>query len=204
MQSGRWEWRTFFATPLPLALRERFGIRSPAPGGSLDTYILSLMSPHNVKVRNGRLEIKHLDEVDRGLERWHTTRESTFPVDAQAIHDVFEAWAVPAPVVIARRLAADEFLRTVVRTVPSLAIVNVTKRRTRLELGGCAGEYASLDVEGRPWHTLAFEDADPTRVLDAIAELGLGPRVNTSYPAGLKRITGLTATPVLATEEGIC
>jgi hypothetical protein len=79
--------------------------------------------------------------------------------------------------------------------------VSITKQRVRLDVGPCRGEHVTLDVGGRHWESVAFEDADPWRVLDAVAALRWSVADNTSYPAALKRITGVTTPDAAPTRQ---
>jgi hypothetical protein len=191
---ARWEWRTFFADALPEHLAERFTLKDEAPEESDEIYILAAASPNNVKIRHGRMDIKRLEATDRGLERWRPGFAASFPVEPRAIHAAFEAWGIPAPIVLPRRASLDEFVADVVRPVAELRIVYLHKSRKRTAIQGCAAEHTTLTVDGTRWHSIAIEDEDPDRVLTAVASLELGPRPNTSYPAALKAMISEAAT----------
>jgi exopolyphosphatase/guanosine-5'-triphosphate,3'-diphosphate pyrophosphatase len=199
----RWEWRTFFSEGLPRSLRDRFsdGVAQMRPTD--ETYILSLATPHNVKIRDGRLEIKELEASERGLERWRPTLVTPFPIEGSSIHAACEALGIPAPIVVPRHATVEEFLRDVIEPVATLRVVHLLKRRERHVIEGCMAEVAVLDVGSERWTTLAIEDADVEHLLAAVDHLGIGPRPNVSYPAALKQITGFTSNPALRAEEGI-
>jgi hypothetical protein len=191
----RWEWRAFIAGELPAPLRERLAEPTDPPSESDETYILSRRSPHNVKIRGNRLEIKTLEDSDRGLQRWNPTLRTSFPVDRPAIDAAALAWGIAPPPMVPSPVDAGAFLYHVVERSPVLRVVGVRKRRWRLRVGGCAAEHAELDVGGARWHTIAVEDADADRVLRAVASLGLGARANLSYPAALWIITASSNSP---------
>src|SRR4051794_35176885 len=76
----RWEWRTF---------GERFGaaedgLAAVAPERveeSAEVYLLSPDSDASVKVRSGRVDVKHLLAVDdHGLEQWVPVLKAGFPL----------------------------------------------------------------------------------------------------------------------------
>lgn len=192
---ARWEWRTFFADALPPHLAERITLEDEPPEEGDEIYVVAAESPHNVKVRHGRIDIKLLEATDRGLERWRPTLKARFPVEPPAIRAAFDAWRLPAPIVLPAHASLDEFVNEVVRPVPALRLVYLHKTRKRTVIQGCAAEHAVLRVEGDRWHTVAVEDSDPERVLTAVASLDLGPRANTSYPAALKAIAFGRAQP---------
>lgn len=199
----RWEWRTFFGSTLPADISALIGSSADSAPAGPETYILSGGSPHNVKIRDGQLEIKWLEEVDRGLERWRPVLVTPFPVDADDIRAACDAWMLPPPVLLPRHASIDEFLLEIVRPIALLRVVRLTKRRARMALFGCAAECAALEIEGSRWYTLALEDADPSRVIEAVGRLPLQGRPNMSYPTALKQIAGLTSGPALAAEEVI-
>ncbi len=193
--AGRWEWRTF----APATLADQFAhlARHPAEPPSDETYLLSRSSPHNVKIRGGRLEIKTLIAIgSHALEQWRPTLRATFPVGAAEILAAYQAWALPAPVTLPRRASIERFLAEAVAGVPALRPIHITKRRAALTDAGCAGELVEIITEHQTWISVAIEDEDPARVLAAVRRLGLAGRDNENYPTALKRIAGLTGTSV--------
>jgi hypothetical protein len=171
-------------------------------GFSRESYVLSLASPHNVKIRNGRLEIKHLVATDAtGLELWHPVLSSDFPLDRIAIQSVWAAWRLPLPLVTASRYTHAAFLQEIRNTGAALSRVDVEKRRTRLTIATCEGEHVSLAILGHEWESIAFENVDPLTVWNAVEEIGLRNAEITNYPAALKRLAGLTQVSNQQMEE---
>lgn len=193
----RWEWRCI-GRSLPFDPARL----SVAPGDakmSSETYLLSTLTPHNVKVRNAMLEIKRLQErAADGLEQWRPTARAAFPLDAATLVELWDAWGIAAPADHTVFASLADLVRDVVSPHPTLRRVDLVKRRTRVSLAGCNGELVELDIAGERWVGAAFEDADPALVRGAVAALGLDVRTNLSYPAALKRIVGL---PVLVAPE---
>jgi exopolyphosphatase / guanosine-5'-triphosphate,3'-diphosphate pyrophosphatase len=187
----RWEWRTLertFAAP-PLLTGE------PAGDGVTvheETYLLSLLAPHNVKVREGRLEVKRLERVgSAGLELWRPVVHATFPIDGATVAKACDAWGVEPPAGDVRSYSLAELLREVVVPHHDLRIVSLVKRRIPITVAGCLGERAQITLGKHRWHTVSFEDADPARVRAALRELGLDSTRNENYPRALKRILSL-------------
>lgn len=189
MSDYRWEWRTFARSPAYSAMRPRnIGEQATV---SRELYVVSLASPHNVKIRDDRLDIKLLVSVDvSGLEQWRPLLKSEFPLGENAIDAVWRAWGLPEPVVHCRHCTRAEFINAIVMAEPALRQVEIEKRRTRMTVEECAGEYAALTIGGEEWETIAFEDVDPFRVWKAVRAVGLENAENTSYPAALKKILG--------------
>jgi hypothetical protein len=161
---------------------------------SRELYVVSLASPHNVKIRNDQLDIKLLVSVDvSGLEQWRPLLKSAFPLDENAIDALWRAWGLPEPVIQRRHCTRAEFLDEIIKSEPAVRAVEIEKRRTRMTVEECAGEYAALTIGGEEWETIAFEDVDPFRVWQAVRTVGLENAENTSYPAALKKILGFGA-----------
>jgi len=187
----RWEWRAFersFVVPPSGADAERFD----APVERDETYLLSLLSPHNVKIRDGRVDIKRLERTEaNGLELWRPVLKGAFPIETGALAAACEAWGIPGPAGDTPAHSLAELLQNVVVPHRQLRIVTLTKRRLPITVAGCRGERAHITVGGHHWNTVTFEDADPARVLAALAELKLDPTANENFPRALKRILGL-------------
>ena len=188
----RWEWRTFVRGTLPLRHDLLTWVGAPeAPRD--ETYLLSACSEDNVKVRNLHLEIKRLERRNSGLELWIPVLRAAFPVGMRVLDRVYAAWRVREPVPRQTRYTLAELEHEIVSPAAALRAVLVTKRRTRIESRECHGELVELLVQGERWESVAFEDPDPARVLNAVRHLALARFANTSYPAALKRIAGLAA-----------
>jgi exopolyphosphatase / guanosine-5'-triphosphate,3'-diphosphate pyrophosphatase len=180
---SRWEWRAFGAD-LGAAEAVLAGSALGPVQESEELYLLSVADT-NVKVRDGLLDIKLLREVDaQGLERWEPVLKQGFPLPAAAVAPVFDALGVPAPPPTRAAYTLGQFLAELVEPT-GVRAVPVRKRRRRYTLGGCLAEVADLWVDGRGARTIAVESPDPAAVLAAVRGLGLGGRVNTSYPRGL-------------------
>ena len=180
----RWEWRTFGSSfgPEVDALGER---ASDPPVESEELYFLA--GPNqNVKVRDDLIDIKLLREVDAdGLERWEPVMKEGFPLSADQAPRVLEALGLSPPTFEREAYTLDQFLGEVLEPSGAIRVVAIRKRRTRFTVGGCMGELADVEAEGRSVRTFAVESEDATAVISAVRGLGLGSYVNTSYPRGL-------------------
>lgn len=182
----RWEWRTFERTFAATAAVEPAG-----NAVSEQTYILSLLSPHSVKIRDGRLTVKRLERAgERGIHLWRPVLQAPFPIAADELAIACDAWGIPRPAPGTPPQSLSDLLRNVVVGHRALRIVTLTKRRMRISVGPCQGERGQIAVGRHRWNTLSFEDADPNRVLDTLDGLGLSPANNEDYSSALKRILG--------------
>jgi hypothetical protein len=187
----RWEWR--IAEPAPSARIGALGIDPSAEAVSREVYLLSRVSPHNVKVRHGGLEVKRLERVTRHhVERWRPVLGCPLPINADDLGPVWEAWGIAAPPGGRPEYSLDQILAEIVEPDARLAAVRVAKQRARFTEAGCAAERARLDIGGEVWETFVLESEDPERVLHAIDTLGArlgGPLPDgTDFPAMLKYV----------------
>jgi exopolyphosphatase/guanosine-5'-triphosphate,3'-diphosphate pyrophosphatase len=188
----RWEWRTF---------GESFGgaedrIRSHGAGKvrtSSETYIVSVASSTNTKVRDGLLDIKKLQQVDENaLEQWYPVMKAGFPLSPIVILDVFRAWNTPMPRVAREGYDFDQLVRELVEPSLSLRAVQVIKERHGYTINGCIVEIADLKFDGVPIRTVGVEMEDPARVTETVAMLSLERFENVNYVRALKRFKGIS------------
>jgi exopolyphosphatase/guanosine-5'-triphosphate,3'-diphosphate pyrophosphatase len=180
----RWEWRTF---------GDRFGGAEKRLGSmeperltqSDETYLLSAQSVDAVKVRDGLMDVKHLEQVDDdGLELWRPVMKSPLPISAADAGAVLAALRVQAP------LAGDAYDLVGLVDVADGAVrlVSLHKTRRHYMIGGCMAELTDLRSGDRLTSTIAIESEDPLRVITAVRELGLGSRPNTNVPRALRAL----------------
>ncbi len=199
-EANRWEWRTFARSPaysgiLPAQRAEEIAF-------TRENYLLSLASPHNVKIRNESLDIKTLIAEDAaGLQQWRPVITARFPIDEPVLDAAWNAWGLPVPVLAKPRCTLDEFLTEIVEPEPALCAVPLEKRRRRLQVEECPGEFVIIQVSGEEWESIAFESLDPQLVWRAVRSLGLENVENASYPAALKKITGFRAVEQTTNRE---
>lgn len=185
----RWEWRAF-ATSFGDADR-RFRELPPGPVQESDElYLLSPNCDANLKIRDGLMDIKTLEQVDEhGLEQWRPVMKDAFPLSAAAVAQVCAALEVTQ---VPRRDTYTLESTQAELTHPSRGVraVPVHKKRQRYTVGGCLAEMAELTADGRTTRTVAIELEDPARVWAAVRELDLQRFENLNYPRGLKRLLG--------------
>lgn len=183
----RWEWRTFGVT---FGAAEEY-LAALEPTDVQESQELYLLSPtgDTVKIRFGLMDIKLLREVGvAGLERWEPVFKAEFPLDREQIALVFDALREETPELARDTYTHDEFLAEVVEPHPQVRSVDVAKRRVRYTIEGCIGEFSQVRTGGWLTRTIAIESTDREAVVDAVRTVGLGARVNTSYPRGLGAI----------------
>lgn len=188
--SARWEWRTFAASFGEADQR----LRALPPGKLQESNELYLLSPScdaSVKVRDGLMDIKSLEQVDaHGLEQWRPVLKAAFPLPAAAAETVRTTLAVAA--LPARDAWSMDEIRAEL-TSRGVRAVPIHKTRLRHTIGGCIAEVTELTADGRSTRTVAIELEDAERVWAAVREMGLERFENLNYPRGLKRLLGWPA-----------
>src|SRR5262245_61471263 len=184
----RWEWRTF---------GDRFGgagdrLAALSPGRvqeSDELYVVSVQSDASVKIRDGLMDVKHLEEVNGdGLERWRPVMKAAFPLPAADLAAVLATLRVPALSLARSMYTLDELLAEVVRPREDLRAVEVHKKRRHYTLGGCMTELTEMRADQRTTRTIAVESEDPARVIATVHELGLPSTPNVCVARGLKAL----------------
>jgi exopolyphosphatase/guanosine-5'-triphosphate,3'-diphosphate pyrophosphatase len=180
----RWEWRTF---------GERFGgaeerlgsIEPERVAESDETYLLSAEGVDAVKVRDGLVDVKHLEQInDDGLELWKPVMKSPLPISAA------DARAVLAALRISAALERDmyDLADLTSATGGAVRVVPVHKTRRHFRIARCMAELTDLRTGDRSTRTIAIESEDPARVIAAARNLGLDSRPNLNVPRGLRSL----------------
>jgi exopolyphosphatase/guanosine-5'-triphosphate,3'-diphosphate pyrophosphatase len=163
----RWEWRTFDEVE---AAEAHLGSATPTQVHDSDElYLVSGGGEDTVKVRDGLIDVKRLEEIDvHGLERWMPVLKRPSTMTEADV-----------------RVLADALHATELRTVA------VHKRRARYRIGPCAAELVDLRVDGTPMRTFAIESEDRDALMRELRAAGLDGHPNVSYPRRLRGLTGL-------------
>ena len=152
---------------------------------------------HNVKIREGVMDIKVLEQEKDGLEQWNPFLVGKFPLKADVIKSVvFPALGIESPVFERKKYSLDQFINEVVSVDPDLAVAYVRKIRNGFMVNDCITEIAEIKVNGASIKTICVESEEPAKVLEAKRLIGFGDDMeNVNYPLALKRIMGLTKLP---------
>ena len=189
----RWEWRTFgesfgeadgrLAALSPERMQE-----------SDEVYLVSMESDASVKVRDGLMDVKHLEDVnEEGLEQWIPVMKVGFPLPAADVGSVLATLGVAALSLTRSAYTLDELLDELVRPNDTLLAVQVHKTRRRFTLDGCMAELTDVTTDQGATRTIAVESEDPALVIAAVRGLGLADRPNVCLARGLKALIGFGA-----------
>jgi len=151
----------------------------------------------NVKIRQGVMDIKHLEKEYECLEQWNPFLVGSFPLAADVIKSVvFPALGIVCPVFERKKYSLKQFLNEVISIDPDITVVYVWKTRHAYTLDGCITEVAEIKVNGASIKTICIEAEDPEKVISAKKTIGISKKVeNVNYPLAMKRIMGLTELP---------
>jgi exopolyphosphatase/guanosine-5'-triphosphate,3'-diphosphate pyrophosphatase len=189
----RWEWRTFGAR-LGVEGGPFAGLRPESVQASDEVYLLSSENDECVKIRDGLLDVKHLEKVnDDGLEQWRPVSKEAFPVSTADVKAVLATLGVAPPPLARDAYTVDDFIADVVEPATTLRAVRVHKHREHFLLDGCMAELTELRFDGGETRTIAIESEDPALVTATVGKAGMGSIENVSLPRGLKTLTGFGA-----------
>ena len=181
MSHLRWEWRTFGDALGDAETRLR-ALRPEREEESDETYLVSGAVDHAVKVREGLMDIKRLEQVNRdGLELWRPVMKSPLPISPADARAVLAALGVDAP-----PLELESYdVADLAGAGAAVTLVPVHKSRRRCTFQGCMAELTDVRTAGGSTRTIAVESEDAAHVIAAVRELGLGSRPNVSVPRAL-------------------
>ena len=183
----RWEWRSFDVR-FPVAEPRFAALDQTGVQDSEELYLVSQQRGANVKIRDGLMDIKILEEVGvAGLERWNPVLKSGFPIPASVVATVFDAVGIEAPQLDRDSYELDAFMAELVEP-SAIRPVTVHKRRVRYVVNGCTSEVTDVIADGHPCRTIAIESVDAGAILEAIRSMGLDGYVNTNYTVGLQAV----------------
>jgi hypothetical protein len=152
---------------------------------------------NNVKIREGVMDIKLLEQQYEGLQQWNPFLVGKFPLKAEIIKSVvFPALGIESPVFKRNKYSLNQFIEEVVSIDPDLSIAYVLKTRHAYTVNECITEIAEIKVNGASIKTICIEAEDPNKVIKAKEMIGIDKKMeNVSYPLAMKRIMGLANLP---------
>ena len=117
--------------------------------------------------------------------------KGTFPLPAEEVKKVFEAFKIAPPALTRAGYTLEQFIDELAKPGDRLRVVNVHKKRARYTVDGCMSEMTDVIADGKSIRTVALELEDPAQVIATVRKVGLGEFQNISYPRGLKKLVGM-------------
>ncbi|MEJ5995924.1 hypothetical protein WG904_15955 [Pedobacter sp. Du54] len=159
---------------------------------SEEVYILSRENDLcNVKIREGKIDIKSFVKSVDGLEQWCPVMKAQFPIaDLRLINDVFKALSVKTPELDQPIYSCDDFI-ALVSLHSSLQAVSVHKQRSSYNVNNTICEIATVFINGAKILTISSESTKIEDIKATIEDIGLGSVENVNYIKAIKRIIGM-------------
>ena len=181
----RWEWRTFAR-----AIETRIDLAALPPTRQVESsevYFASTTSRQNTKIRDEKIDIKTLQQVDDdGVELWMPVLKASFPLSADQLAEVYRALNLGAPPAAGE--CSHDALLHMIDEDPRTWAVFVDKVRSMYDVEGCIVESSEVIFNGETFQTVAAEDPDPVKVRSTVERLGLSGQDNISYVEAIHRI----------------
>jgi exopolyphosphatase/guanosine-5'-triphosphate,3'-diphosphate pyrophosphatase len=198
----RWEWRAF-AHDFGDTARRLDAMPTEQVQESDEVYLVSARSDASCKLRDGLVDVKHLEQVDEnGFELWHPVMKSPFPMAATDVALVLRELAVDVPALVRDSYTGTEFAAEIVQPHADLMGIRVHKRRRHYRVDDCMVELTEFDTNGTSIGTIAIESPDRALVRSTIERLGLGGRRNVNVARGLKALVGFGARRAAVIDVG--
>ena len=161
-----------------------------------EIYIISEASPARVKIRDGCLDVKILEDVRHGLELWRPVLAAPFPLCHRAVREACSALGAASPSMLFLTVySAPEFVADIACGLAGVRVIGVHKSRRHALVDQCIVGRASVSVSGRTVQTAAVESVDPDAVLRLIGRLHLDRFESSNYVDFLKRLVGIPVLP---------
>jgi hypothetical protein len=160
---------------------------------SEEIYIVSETTDNvNLKIRDGKLQIKVLLQMHNELELWSPKFEEEFPLHAKTLaEEVFGTLKVKKPILVKSTYQINEFLE-LTRNNPYLLNIRVKKERHAYLVNETLCEYSVILINGARVYSVAVESDDIHRLQETIRLLSMNDLENINFIQAIKRITGLS------------
>jgi hypothetical protein len=164
---------------------------------SAEQYLITAgAEEQNIKMRDGRLEIKRRIDQHRGLERWEPVVGEAFPLSRAWLQEtLFPALGVTEGNLERAHYSHHELLDALVWRRQDVWRACVWKRRFRFAIDDCPTEIDEVLINDAAICSVAVESAEADMVLAVMDKLGLSEYENINYPLAIRRMMGLVPLP---------
>lgn len=200
---ARYEYRAFAPTFGIVEQRMRTAGGAPHIRESAELYLVSGEDDtHNVKIRDGQLDIKVLLQRAGDLEQWDPKFKFAFPLADRVLAEVFApALRIAAALPADAGASVSRLVAALREAATGVVVIELFKRRSGFLVEDCIAEIADVSFDGAAIRTACVESTDPEQVRRVAARLGLDAFPNVSYLAAVRRVVGLTQTPHLEFDQ---
>jgi hypothetical protein len=145
----------------------------------------------NVKIRDGKLDIKYLLQTVDGFERWQPRIKIDFPLNKSDMRrEAFTALDVDLQTDSQETFSMRQFI-DLLKSEDYVRVVKVKKMRRAYTVKNVICEFASLNLEKIRTTTISAESNDLTRLKKVVEELGISKFQNTNYIRAIRQIAGM-------------
>lgn len=152
---------------------------------------------NNIKIRDGRIDIKNYIQTLKGLEQWDSFMKEEFPISVTILkNDVFPAFQVEMSKLEKDEYSISEFLEMIEEN-PDVRAVRVHKERFGYMVNDTICEVANVLINDAKVVTINSESTEIKNVLKTLNDVKLNHFENINYLQGIKRVIGMTNKPLV-------
>lgn len=152
---------------------------------------------NNIKIRDGRIDIKNYIQTLKGLEQWDFFMKEEFPISVTILkNDVFPAFQVEMSKLEKDEYSISEFLEMIEEN-PDVRAVRVHKERFGYMVNDTICEVANVLINDAKVVTINSESTEIKNVLKTLNDVKLNHFENINYLQGIKRVIGMTNKPLV-------
>jgi hypothetical protein len=174
--------------PLPEHLWDR---------SSDEIYLISrTQDSNNIKIRDGKLDVKSHVQTLEGLEQWKPLLKTEFPVTSGWLkNELIPILYVNTSALIHDTYNYPDFLEWADQQ-PELQAVRIHKRRFAYLVHNTICETGEVLINGAQVQTISCEAEESGEVLQTLKALGLTGVENINYLQAIKRVMGMIHKPL--------
>ena len=165
---------------------------------SSEIYIVSNKNnSNNIKIRDGKMDIKTYARTVQGLEQWYPLMKIEFPISATILEiDVFPVFNVDMLKLTKNEYSMSELLE-LIKVNPDLHSVRVNKERFGYMINDTICEIANVQINGTKVVSINSESTEIRNVLKTLDDVKLNNFENINYLEAIKRVTGIINKPLV-------
>ena len=163
-----------------------------------EIYIVShYNNVNNIKIRDGKIDIKNYIQTIKRLEQWNTIMKEEFPISVAILKiDVFPAFQVEMPKLAKDKYSMSEFLEMIDEN-HNLQAVQVYKERFGYMVNDTICEVANVLINGVKVVSISSESTEIENVIKTLDDLKLNHFENINYLNVIKRVIGMIYKPLV-------
>jgi hypothetical protein len=198
----RFEFRTFgqdfsesaaLMAELSIPVPEKFRHRQ-----SEEIYFVSRFNDiNNIKIRDGKIDIKTYVQTVKGLEQWNPLMKVEFPISSAKLKtEIFPTFQVEIPKLKKDKYTISEFLNMVDVSL-DLQAVRVYKERFGYMVNDTICEVANVVINDAKVVSINSESTEIKNVLKTLDDVKLNHFENINYLQIIKRVIGMINKPIV-------